>query len=124
MKNLILIFVGGGAGSCCRYLIAIWLNNPESNFPLGTFTANMLSCLVLGFTTVLVLNSIDISDELRFLIMVGFCGGFSTFSTFDNEILSLVKNEKYLSGLFYALISIFIGLLSLIAGISLARKLL
>ncbi len=124
MKNLIFVFLGGGLGSCCRYALALLLNQAESPFPLGTFTANALSCVFLGFATVFVLSNLNFSDEVRLIIMVGFCGGFSTFSTFDNELLGLIKNGKIYHALIYGGTSILVGLLALLLGIKLGQKFL
>ncbi|UZR93755.1 fluoride efflux transporter CrcB [Chondrinema litorale] len=122
MKNLLLIFIGGGLGSCCRYLLSLWLNTPASNFPLGTFAANVLSCMVLGFASILVIEKLELSTHIRFLIMTGFCGGFSTFSTFDSEIFAIIERDNYLSSLIYAVISILAGLGALFIGMTIGNK--
>ena len=124
MKNLLLVFIGGGLGSCCRYGLALLLNHFNSVFPLGTFAANILSCLILGFSTVLVLNQLNFSDEVRLIVMVGFCGGFSTFSTFDNELLSTIKKGLYYNAMLYGGASILTGLGALLLGVKLGQKFL
>lgn len=124
MREIFLVFIGGGTGSCCRYFLAILFNQISSNFPVGTFLANIFSCLILGFFSMWAINKISFSDELRFLVMVGFCGGFSTFSTFDNELLGLIKGGQFLHAVIYGSISIVVGLGALLLGISLGQKLL
>ena len=86
MTNLLLVFVGGGLGSLCRYGISNRLSVYSSAFPYGTLTANVLSSLVLGFVTGLLMQEVEwVSNEVKLLIAVGFCGGFSTYSSFTND---------------------------------------
>ena len=81
MLNYLLVFLGGGLGSMCRYGIAHGLSNYKTTFPFATLIANIISCLILGYLVGLSLKN-QTSDYQRFLWMTGFCGGFSTFSTF------------------------------------------
>jgi len=104
-QSLFLVFIGGGLGSIFRYLISLYTNNPSSGFPLKTFIANVLSCIVLGFLMgYLVKNNLD--DKTKLLLMTGFCGGFSTFSTFSAEVFTLIDNAQMMTAIFYVLASV------------------
>ena len=96
MIQLILIFIGGGAGSICRYLIGkVFAYNGV--FPWGTMAANIISCLILGIVMALISKEWW-TENTRMLMAVGFCGGFSTFSTFSLETFELLKKKEYLLG--------------------------
>lgn len=90
------VFVGGGLGSICRYGIAHALSSYELRFPWATFLANALACVVLGLLIGLSLNDQIPQARHRLMLMTGFCGGFSTFSTFSNETLLLFQSGQYL----------------------------
>ena len=116
MQQVILIFLGGGLGSICRYGLGRCISNHASGFPLSTFFANVLSCLILGIVLALSLKT-SISDSTRLMLVTGFCGGFSTFSTFSNETLQLLQSGAHfvaLSNIFFSLIvcmvSIYLGM--------------
>lgn len=81
MYNLFLVFLGGGLGSLARYGLAIGLKPYQTHFPWATLAANALACLVLGFLVVTQSKGL-LSERERLLWATGFCGGFSTFSTF------------------------------------------
>jgi fluoride exporter len=88
MKDLLLVFVGGGAGSVFRYCITQWMQGRSLTFPFATLIANGLACVLLG----VVLGRLDqqhATDAERLLIATGFCGGLSTFSTFTADTARL-----------------------------------
>ena len=111
MTNLIVVFVGVGLGSLCRYGLGLLL--PSDNFPLGTLVANVLACLVLGYLTGY-LSKHHISSQWSLLIGTGFCGGFSTFS---KEALLLQQEQSMGTAIGYSLLSIIIGLTAVYIGI-------
>lgn len=84
------VFLGGGLGSLCRYGISRVLAPWQSIFPYATLAANALSCIVLGAFVAFTLKS-QLNESLKLFAMVGFCGGFSTYSTFTNETWQLLE---------------------------------
>lgn len=113
--ELLLVMLGGGLGSALRFLFGKYGNPLWAHFPMGTFLANALSCLVLGFFSYWVIQKSG-SGWLRPLVMVGFCGGFSTFSTFSAENLGLLQSGNWRAFVLYAGLSLVAGLLFLLAG--------
>ncbi len=116
MWSYLLVFVGGGAGSVCRFGIAHALSRYPLVFPWATLLANALSCFVLGMLLGQQIKA-GMAATPRFLLVVGFCGGFSTFSTFTAETLQLLQNghpfyalSNVLFNLLVCLISIFLGI--------------
>lgn len=112
------VFIGGGLGSISRFALAQYLNRPFQ-FPWGTFVANTLSCIVLGILIALVSKAF-LADEHKLLLMVGFCGGFSTFSTFSSELLLFIREGNWLMAMAYFSASMLAGLLALYAGMKVA----
>jgi len=99
--NYLFVFIGGGLGSICRFGIAQLLNERNLTFPLATLIANILSCILLGALIALYSKG-EVSQPQKLLFMTGFCGGFSTFSTFTAETFQLFESGHH----FYALANI------------------
>lgn len=115
MTNLLWVFIGGGLGSIARYLIGDLLKSHSLVFPWGTLLANAVSCMILGYLVAYNLKT-PLSAPYRLLLMTGFCGGFSTFSTFSSETYVLLQDGKYQLALGYVGGSLIIGLLGIILG--------
>ncbi|MFV8226744.1 fluoride efflux transporter CrcB [Christiangramia aquimixticola] len=120
IKNLILIFIGGGLGSSLRYLISKTLNI-SGLFPLGTFAVNIIGSLLLGLLMGWALKSNMLQSPVMFLAGVGFCGGFTTFSTFSFENYTLLKSGDYLLFSFYFFGSLILGIIAILIGILISK---
>ena len=113
MKQMILIFIGGGTGSMLRYLISKWLGSAV--FPLGTFAVNIIVCFLIGLLGTWIARH-SLSPDLRLLLVVGICGGFTTFSTFSNEALTMLRSNQHILCLAYIFLSIAAGLAATFVG--------
>ena len=91
--NLIYVFIGGGLGSVLRYLISLALLRYKFQFPWATLASNSLACLILGVVMGISLKG-SMDPNAKLILMVGICGGLSTFSSFSGESLSLMMNGK------------------------------
>ena len=117
MKQLLLVFVGGGFGSVLRYLIGKYLNSAENGIPYGTFAANILGSLLIGIILGLAAKNNSLSQSQTLLLATGFCGGFTTFSTFAYENHVFLKSGDFMSFAVYTIASLVIGFLAVFAGI-------
>lgn len=106
LKEILIVGAGGGLGSICRYLAGIVFKT--AIFP-GTILINVVGCFLIGLFVGLELRQITDTNFKLFMI-VGFCGGFTTFSAFSLENFQLLEREKYLYVLLYVGISIFAGI--------------
>lgn len=123
MRTILCVFLGGGAGSVLRYFMQLCINKEISTaFPLGTFIVNILGCFLIG-VLYSVSDRFSFSSDLRLLLTIGFCGGFTTFSTFSTESLNLLKGELYGTFLLYTLFSVAIGITSTFAGVWMTKSL-
>lgn len=115
----LLVFIGGGVGSVMRYSLSRLIPY-AGGFPFATLLANILSSLLLGYLMALAFRN-NISQEYRWLLMTGLCGGFSTFSTFSAENFQLLEEGSYGILSLYILASIILGIGALFIGFMLGR---
>ncbi|MEO6149142.1 MAG: fluoride efflux transporter CrcB [Mucilaginibacter sp.] len=91
MKDIALVFIGGGAGSLARFAVGKAYAQWQPAFPYATLTANFLSCLVFGLVVMAGVQKLNLNYTLKLLLLTGFCGGFSTYSAFTFETVELFK---------------------------------
>ena len=116
MKSFLLVFIGGGLGSALRYLVAIAMNQYSKVLPFGTFTVNILGCLLIGIILGYAQRENTLTSNQTLLLATGFCGGFTTFSAFANENLELIKNGEIFNFSVYTIGSILVGVLAVYIG--------
>jgi CrcB protein len=121
-KDYILIGIGGALGSIARAALAYYLNNQTGLFPGGTFLANCTGCFLIGLFTSLTINYTGIYSyggrEILLFLITGFCGGFTTFSTFSLEALRLWQQAHIVEAFWYTLASLLSGFASTAAGLA------
>jgi CrcB protein len=123
MKQLLLVFLGGGVGSMLRYLISKIFNDYFQYFFLGTFLVNIIGCLLMGLILGLSLKGDYLTQNQILVLATGFCGGFTTFSAFAFEKHSLLSSGELFHFSLYTLSSIIIGILAIALGLWLTRLL-
>ncbi|MEI7487799.1 MAG: fluoride efflux transporter CrcB [Chryseobacterium sp.] len=122
MRNLFYIFIGGGLGSILRYLMSSYTQKlwNVNSFPMGTFLVNITGCLLIGFLTSYFVKS---DNSLKFLLITGLCGGYTTFSTFSVENYALWQNQQYGVLSLYVLLSLILGFGAVILGMKIQTSL-
>ena len=122
MKSFLLVFLGGGLGSGLRYLVTITMNQYSKVLPFGTFTVNILGCLLIGLILGYAQRENTLTSNQTLLLATGFCGGFTTFSAFANENLELIKNGEIFNFSVYTIGSILVGVLAVFIGFYLTNR--
>lgn len=121
MKQLLLVFVGGGFGSVFRYILGKYFNSEASGIPYGTFLANVLGSLLIGIILGLAAKNESLTQSQTLLLATGFCGGFTTFSTFAYENHVFLKNGDFLQFGFYVVLSFVVAISAVFFGMYTTR---
>lgn len=117
MKTVFIIFAGSGLGGVLRYLVQkAFVDMGYTAFPAGTFVVNILGCFLIGFFGALAEKNNLLTAEWRLALTTGFCGGFTTFSTFANENMALLRNGDYFYFGLYIILSVVLGIAAVIVG--------
>ncbi len=124
MMNFLIIGIGGFFGAMSRYAVALWIGRRwGQSFPLGTFTANVSGCFLIGLLMTLLTERLLVNPQWRLLLVVGFLGAYTTFSSFEYETGTLVRDGEWLIAGANVLFSVAAGFLALKVGEVLARVL-
>jgi CrcB protein len=124
MKIWILVFIGGGIGSLCRFLVSRWITGITAPvFPYGTFAVNITGCFLIGFFVFYFTEGRFgmATVPWRLFLVTGICGGYTTFSAFSYENITLLENKQILIFLTYTFASLALGFLATYTGILLAK---
>jgi fluoride exporter len=122
--KLLAMMLAGSLGTLARYGLGIalknWIVTSNSNFPLGTLLVNVVGSFVLSLITQLALQN-RVTDDWRLILGTGFCGAFTTFSTFELETHTLFAKGANLEGIIYVLGTLVLGFLAVLLGVFVAR---
>jgi CrcB protein len=122
IRTLLLVAFGGGIGSALRYLTSVVVQKYYANvFPLATLLTNVLGCFIIGILMGLFEKNQVVTSDLKWLFVTGFCGGYTTFSTFGYENISLFQNNNSALAFLYIGGSVFMGLFAVWMGLILTK---
>jgi CrcB protein len=122
MKQILFVGLGGAVGSVLRYLThVITMKHYAASFPLATFMVNFAGCFIAGMFFGLISQETSEAQNLKLLLITGFCGGFTTFSAFALENVRLVNSGNTTTAVLYTIASIAAGLLAVWIGLLITR---
>jgi CrcB protein len=116
-NQILLVGLGGAAGSILRYLLQQGIN--QQQFPYGTLIVNVAGCFLIGMLWALSIRGMN--GQWRTLMVAGFCGGFTTFSAFTLEGIMMLKTDRVITFIIYTSLSVVIGMIATYAGFKLLK---
>ena len=119
--KILLVAIGSGLGGVLRYLVPCWIG-ASKGFPWATLTVNVVGSLLIGLLSgLLARHGGSSAESIRAFAVVGFCGGFTTFSAFSNETFRLVESSQWPSAAAYVSLSVLAGLAAVFVGYALSK---
>lgn len=122
MKQVLLVFLGGGIGSALRYAIGRIFNTSSAGYPWGTFSVNIIGSLLIGVFMGIALKNNNLSENQTLLLVTGLCGGFTTFSAFAYENQQFLKEGDLTSFAIYTLGSLSLCILAVFLGLVISKS--
>ena len=123
MNQVLAIAAGGALGALSRYWVVGLVSRLfERNFPYGTLTVNIIGSFLIGIGYIFIVERLHVASEWHAIIMVGFIGAFTTFSTFSLETVSLLQEGRFTAAMIYIFSSVLVCLLATVAGMFLAKQ--
>ena len=124
MMNVVIIGIGGAIGAVARYVIALWIGQRWGRgFPLGTFVINVSGSFLIGLLMTLMVDRFTVDPRWRLLLVVGFLGAYTTFSTFEYETGALLKDGEWAFAMLNVILSVVVGFIALKVGEMIAKTL-
>ena len=117
------IAIGGAAGTVVRYLLSLSMQRSTGAFPFGTFLINVTGSFLIGILA-RVLGTPTSSPVLRAALTIGFCGGFTTFSTFSADFVTMVEQGRALRAIVYVVASVTVGISATVLGLYLGNRII
>lgn len=122
MKHIVLVALGGATGSVFRYWMSVWsLRRFGPSFPWGTLAVNIIGSFLIGLLIEIIARRAQASEEMRLLLVTGFLGGFTTFSAFSLDAMTLFERGAVFSAASYIVASVALSLGAVFAGLALGR---
>lgn len=123
LRSIFIVALGSGIGGSLRFIMSKWIQGSVyTSFPVATMVVNILGCLIIGLFYGVFDRTSFLGSDMKLLLTVGLCGGFTTFSTFMNENMQLLKMGNFLYAALYATGSLFFGLLAVFIGYQIIKQ--
>jgi CrcB protein len=117
-RSVVAVCVGGSVGCLLRWVLGLWLNSQPTAVPMGTLAANLIGAYIVGVAVAFFALNKSLEPAWRFLVITGFCGGLTTFSSFSAEVVSLLREDRVMWALATVSLNLFGSLLLTFGGIA------